>query len=77
MKGFWFFDTKWGRFSIVPVGSRFNLLFGEENLGTYHSVTAAIDDLSSGHTYPLPRNLRSSKMGLPTELSGWSFASPE
>ena len=77
MKSFWFFDTKWGRFSIVPAGDRFNVMFGDENLGTYHSAVAAVDDLISGHTYPLPGKLDPAKMGLPTELSGWTFVRTE
>jgi hypothetical protein len=52
----------------VPVGDRFNVMFRDENLGTYHSAVAAIDDLISQHTYS------PAKMGLPNELSGWMFA---
>jgi hypothetical protein len=77
VKGSWFFDTKWGRFAIVPTGGRFDMVFRDENLGTYHSAVAAMDDLISGYTYPLSGKLNPAKMGLPSELSGWAFERAE
>jgi hypothetical protein len=68
----WTYETRWGTFAIVPINDRFVAKFDDEDLGSYHSAEAALDELVGGNTSSLPGDLDSSKMGLPDELSGWT-----
>jgi hypothetical protein len=67
----WIFDTRWGRFAIVPRSGRWTAMFENAALGSYHSAAAALDDLIGGHTNSLPAGLDSSRMGLPPDLAEW------
>jgi len=71
---YWFYETQWGTFAIVPKTNRFVAMFEDEELGSYHSPQPALDDLLGGHTSSLPKGLDSSQMGLPDDLSDWTEA---
>lgn len=65
--GYWEFRSKGGTFRIVPLDGRFHFFFDEENLGSYHSAVAALNDLLGGYTY------YPSARGLPFEVPEWTF----
>lgn len=67
----WKFTTRWGMVAIVAVGGRFNAMFDDENLGSYHSAAAALDDLTGGHTFTPSCGVDTDAMGLPEDLSEW------
>lgn len=73
MNGYWMFKTRWESFAIVPRAGRFEVVFDDEGLGSYHSAIAALDDLVGGHTYWPSNGLDPSTAGLPDELSEWAF----
>lgn len=60
-------------FAIVPQGDRFEAMFEDESLGSYHSAVAALDDLVGGHTFSPSNGLDTSEIGLPDELAEWTF----
>jgi hypothetical protein len=71
--GYWQYKTKFGIFRIVPRAGSFNPFFEDEDLGAYHSVEAALDDLIGGHTFFPSNGLDPSTCGLPDEITGWAF----
>lgn len=72
-RGYWQFGTRFGTFRIVPRAGYFHTVFEDEDLGAYHSVVAALDDLVGGHTYFPSNGIDPSTCGLPDEISEWSF----
>jgi hypothetical protein len=73
LQGYWQYKTRFGTFSIVPGGGRFQVMHGDEDLGSYHSAAAALDDLVGGHTYSPSSGIDTSECGLPDEISEWTF----
>lgn len=66
------YRSRAGTFRIVqePNG-RWQAMFEDEGLGSYHSAQAALDDLAGGHTF-WPSCGDPSQLGLPEDLSAWS-----
>jgi hypothetical protein len=73
MRGYWQFETQRGTFRIVPRSGRFHPFYGDEDLGSYHSVEAALDDLVGGHTFFPSNGIDPSTCGLPDEIAEWTF----
>ena len=73
MRGYWQYTTRRGTFRIVPRQGRFHPLYEDEDLGSYHSVAAALDDLVGGHTFFPSNGLDPSECGLPDEIGEWTF----
>ncbi len=73
MNGSWQFQTQWGTFAIIPTDGRFEAMFNDERLGSYHSPGAALGDLVGGHTSWPSNGLDPSKAGLPDKLSEWTL----
>jgi hypothetical protein len=72
--GRWTFVTAHGAFHIVPVsGGRFEARFEDEGLGSYFSPEQALDDLVGGHTFSPSSGIDPSEVGLPDQLSDWTF----
>lgn len=69
-------STRWGQFAIrLMADGRWHVMFGVEDLGNYHSPTAALDDLVGDHCFSNSAGLDTSEIGLPDELADWqSFA---
>lgn len=63
--------TRYGTFAIVGQHGGWHAMYGDENLGTYESPEAALDDLVGGHTFFPSNGLDPSEAGLPDELSEW------
>ncbi len=73
VNGYWKYKTQWGTFAIIPQRGRFEVMFDDENLGSYHTAVAALDDLVGGHTFSPSNGLDTSDIGLPDELAEWTF----
>lgn len=73
----WIFKTRVGTFSIRPDGrGRFDIWFRDEKYGNYHRPEMALDDLVGDHVGSLPDRIDPSKIGLPSDLSEWTFMPP-
>ncbi len=68
----WTFDTPWGRFAIVQMGTRFHAVFEGDSLGAYASPGLALDDLVGGYTVWPSNGLDPATAGLPDDLSEWT-----
>lgn len=73
MRGYWQYQTEVGTFRIIRRGDRYHPVFEDEDLGSYHSVIAALDDLVGGHTFSPSNGIDTSECGLPDEISEWTF----
>lgn len=73
MTGYWEHRTRRGTFRIVPRGGRFHPFFEDEDLGSYHSVAAALDDLVGGYTTTPSNGVDTSTCGLPDAITEWTF----
>ena len=58
--------------SIRPMGGRWCLLYGDENLGSYHSPEAAADDAAGRHTFTPSDGTDLGSLGLPDSLNEWN-----
>ncbi|WP_309668465.1 hypothetical protein, partial [Tabrizicola sp.] len=57
---------------IFPeVNGRYKIMYGKENLGSYHSPEAALDDLIGGHTFAPSDGADTSHLGFPEDLLEW------
>lgn len=73
MRGHWEFTTRKGTFSIrQSQDGRWHPWFRDEDLGSYWSPEQALDDVSGGHTFT-PSCGDTSRLGLPEDLSEWTF----
>ena len=68
----WYFETRAGIVSIRPVGGRFGLFLGDENLGSYHSPMAAADDAAGGHTLTPSNGVDLGRLGIPEDIDEWT-----
>ena len=57
--------------SIRPVGHRWHLYYGDEDLGSYHSPGAAADDAAGGHTFTPSDGTDLGRLGLPSDIGEW------
>ena len=70
--GGWQFQTRMGTVRIVPNDNRWVVLFGDENLGSYHSPSAAADDVAGGHTFTPSTGVDLGSLGIPDDIGEWS-----
>lgn len=64
--------THVGTMSLIPeAGGRYKVMFGDENLGSYHSPEAAADDVSGGHTFSPSDGTDLGELDIPDDLGGW------
>lgn len=73
MRGYWQFETRQGTFRIIPLNGRYHPFFEDDDLGSYHSLVAALDDLVGGHTFFPSSGIDPSECGLPDDISEWTF----
>ena len=67
----WYFKTRLGIVSIRAVANRWCIFFDDENLGSYHSPEAAVDDAAGGHTFTPSNGADLGSLGIPSELNEW------
>lgn len=57
---------------LMPEASgRYAVMYGNENLGSYHSAKAAADDVSGGHTFAPSDGTDLADLGIPGDLHEW------
>ncbi|WP_299724826.1 hypothetical protein [uncultured Tateyamaria sp.] len=67
------FYTQQGTVSILPEpAGRWKVMYGEDNLGSYHSPEAAADDVSGGHTFEPSNGVDLGELGIPDDLGDWT-----
>lgn len=57
----------------MPRAGSFHPFFEDEDLGAYHSVEGALDELVGGHTFLPSNGLDPSTCDLPDEISKWTW----
>jgi hypothetical protein len=67
------YQTKIGVFYIIHRNGRWLAMYEDENLGGYISPQQAADDLSGGHTLSLSNGIDTSTLGIPEDISEWSY----
>jgi hypothetical protein len=61
-----------GAVSLIPESDgRYKIMFGDENLGSYHSPEAPADDLSGGHMFSPPKGTDLGALNIPSDLGEW------
>jgi hypothetical protein len=66
------YTTPAGTVSLIPEsGGRYKVMFGDENLGSYHSPEAAADDVSGGHLFSPSDGTDLGELGIPNDLHEW------
>ncbi len=66
------YATRGGTVSLLPeAGGRYKVMFGDQNLGSYHSPEAAADDVSGGHTLSPSSGMDLGELGIPADLGEW------
>lgn len=69
---YWTYRTRHGLWAIVQTrDGRWHPMFEGEDLLSYHSPRAALDDLVGGHSKWPSSGLDPSTCGLPDELADW------
>ncbi len=66
------YRTRAGTVNLVPeAGGRYKVVFGDEDLGSYHSPEAAADDVSGGHTFSPSDGTDLGELEIPGDLGEW------
>ena len=75
MAGCYWWNATHGTFRIVFDGRKWGVWFNDDCLGAYDELMTAFEDLLGGHT-TWPAQGNPSTMGLPDDLSAWSYSPP-
>jgi hypothetical protein len=70
MGGF-IYETCRGPVIIASRGERWCVIYGNEDLGSYHSPMAAADDAASGHTIVPSNGVDLGVLGISADLGDW------
>ena len=63
--------TKRGPVLISPVDGRWCVLYDNENLGSYHTPSAAADDVAGGHTFTPSNGADLGELGISADIADW------
>ena len=67
------FNTRKGAILIVPNDSgRWDIVFDDEKLGSYHSARAAASDASAGATFMPSSGVEFYDLEIPEDLAEWA-----
>ena len=68
----WRHPSRRGTVYVLPQqGGRWCIVYNEENLGSYHSPMAAIDDAAGGHTFSPSNGVDLGSLGLSDDIGDW------
>ena len=70
----WYFETKIGKFSILPQNGRYAVYFEDENLGSYATPEQAADDVAGGHTFWPSSGIDPGELDISDDLGDWEFS---
>jgi hypothetical protein len=66
------YKTKHGIVSLVPqANGRYQVMFQEEGLGSYHTARAAASDVSGGHTFTPSSGIDLGSLNIPEDINEW------
>jgi len=68
----WQYKTRVVTVSIAQVLGRWCVIYDDENLGAYHSATAAADDVAGGHTFSPSNGVDLGRLGIPRDIREWT-----
>lgn len=66
------YQTRRGVVKLWPEpNGRYQVVYDDEGLGSYHSPEAAADDVSGGHTFSPSNGVDFEELGVPGDLTEW------
>lgn len=66
------YKTQHGVIKLWPQPNRrYQVVYNEEILGSYHSPEAAANDVSGGHTFSPSNSVDFEELGVPSDLTEW------
>lgn len=71
VKKLFVWNTRVGPFYIAQINGRYNPVFKDESLGSYHTPQAAAEDLAGGHTFSISGEIDTAELGIPYEVEEW------
>jgi hypothetical protein len=63
--------TKRGPVVISPIKGRWCVVYDNENLGSYHTPSAAADDVAGGHTFAPSSGVDLGELGISADIADW------
>lgn len=64
--------TRYGTVYIVAQpGGRWQVVYNEEGLGSYHSAAAAADDVAGGHTFSPSNGVDFADLAISDDVGDW------
>lgn len=72
----WHYKTRKGVVYLIKRGSRYHVIYQNEDLGDYPSPQQAIDDVVGGHTESPSNGVDLEEMNLPDDLEDWTPGRP-
>ena len=74
----YFYPTSYGTVRIVfnAVNNRFDIVFNNEELGSYPSPQSAASDASGGHTFSNSLGVDLADLNIPEDLTEWHLGNP-
>lgn len=74
MNGYWVFRTRYGVASVRQLSDgRYGAFWDDENLGSYLRPGQAAEDLAGGSTHWPSSGVNPGTLGIPDDLSDWTF----
>jgi hypothetical protein len=64
-------STRLGPVYILRNKARWDIVFNNEDLGSYHSPKAAADDAAGGHTFTPSNGISLDKLNLSYDIGDW------
>jgi hypothetical protein len=71
MSFYYSYKTRKGIVKIVPVNGRYNVIYDEQDLGSYHSPVAAADDVSGGYTFMPSCGTDLGELDISSDIGDW------
>ncbi len=71
--GYWQFKTSAGTIFIAPLNGRYVVIWDNQDLGSYHTPEAAVDDVAGGHTFTPSGGTDLGELEIPYDLPEWEF----
>lgn len=65
------FRTRKGAVRIVPQRERWQIIYKDEGLGSYHTPEAAADDAAGGHVFTPSDGTDLGELGISSDIGDW------
>ena len=67
------YRTRMGTVMIVARNGRWDVIYNDEALGSYHSPAAAADDVAGGHTFSPSNGIDFADLDIPDGIEEWEL----